>query len=58
LHILAAPRVDFAFETTLAACSLAGWLQELRGGGYAVDLVYFWLASADLAVSRVAERGK
>jgi predicted ABC-type ATPase len=34
----------------------AAWLAELREGGYKVDLVYFWLASADLAVARVAER--
>jgi predicted ABC-type ATPase len=56
LRALAAQRADFAFETTLAARSYAAWLAELREGGYRVDLVYFWLASADLAVARVTER--
>jgi len=56
LHALAEQRADFAFETTLAARSLAGWLQSLRDSGYVVHLVYFWLESADLAVNRVAER--
>lgn len=56
LRALAAQRADFAFETTLAARSYAPWLMELRDGGYRADLVYFWLASADLAVARVAER--
>jgi predicted ABC-type ATPase len=56
LHALADRRADFAFETTLAARSLAGWLQNLRHTGYAVHLVYFWLESADLAVARVARR--
>jgi predicted ABC-type ATPase len=56
LHALAEQRADFAFETTLAARSLAGWLHQLRQTGSAVHLVYFWLLSADLAVARVAER--
>jgi predicted ABC-type ATPase len=56
MHALAARRSDFAFETTLAARSLAGWLRNLRQNGYAVRLVYFWLESADLAVARVAQR--
>jgi predicted ABC-type ATPase len=58
LHALAAQRADFAFETTLAARSLAGWLRDLRQGGYHVRLVYFWLKSADLAVMRVSKRVK
>src|SRR5262249_12295904 len=56
LHALAAQRADFAFETTLAARSLAGWFQELRDAGYDVHLVYFWLTSPEVAVSRVADR--
>jgi predicted ABC-type ATPase len=56
LHTLAEQRASFAFETTLAARALAGWLKGLRQGGYAVHLVYFWLRSADLAVIRVARR--
>jgi predicted ABC-type ATPase len=56
LHALAEQRANFAFETTLAGRSYARWLRSLRVAGYAVDLVYFWLASADLAVARIAER--
>src|SRR5262245_50857903 len=51
LHKLAEQRADFAFETTLAARSLAGWLKGLRETGYTVHLVYFWLESAELAVA-------
>jgi predicted ABC-type ATPase len=56
LHKLADQRADFAFETTLAGRSYAPWLRALRQNGYSVRLVYFWLASADLAVARVAQR--
>jgi predicted ABC-type ATPase len=56
LHELAAERASFAFETTLAGRYYAGWLKSLRQSGYRVHLVYFWLASADLAAARVAER--
>jgi predicted ABC-type ATPase len=56
LHALAAERTDFAFETTLAARSLAGWLRSLRETGYFVHLAYFWLNNPDLAVARVRQR--
>jgi predicted ABC-type ATPase len=56
LHALAAQRASFAFETTLAGRSYARWLRSLRVAGYTAHLVYFWLASPDLAVARVAER--
>src|SRR5437588_3644180 len=56
LHALAEQRASFAFETTLAGRSYARWWRSLRAGGYAVHLVYIWLASADLAVARVKER--
>jgi predicted ABC-type ATPase len=49
-------RADFAFETTLAGRSHARFLQSLRDSGYRLHLVYFRLASEDLAVARVAER--
>jgi predicted ABC-type ATPase len=56
LHELAALRADFAFETTLSGQTTAPWLRSLRDVGYVIDLHYFWLASADLAVARVAHR--
>lgn len=58
LRELAESRQSFAFETTLAGRSYAGWLSRLRLVGYEIHLHYFWLTSADLAVMRVAERSK
>jgi predicted ABC-type ATPase len=56
MHKLVEQRVSFAFETTLAARSLASWFRGLRAGDYDVELFYFWVNSPDLAVARVAER--
>jgi predicted ABC-type ATPase len=56
LHELATQRKTFAFETTLAAKSYASWIQKLRDDGYALQLVFLWLRSPDLAVQRVRER--
>ncbi len=53
---LASQRASFAFETTLASRSFAGWLHDLKQGGYLVHVLYLWLPSADMAVERVAER--
>ena len=56
LHELAAKRRTFAFETTLSGRAYASWLTSLRVTGYEVQLFYYWLDSADAAISRVAER--
>lgn len=56
LDELAAARADFAFETTLAARTYAGWLSGLRVTGYEVYLYYYWLDSPELAIGRVAAR--
>jgi len=56
LDELAAQRVSFAFESTLSARSFAPWLRTLRADGYFVSLAYVWVASADIAVRRVARR--
>jgi predicted ABC-type ATPase len=56
MRVLAAAREDFAFETTLASRSFAPWLAGLQSGGYHVHLLFLWLRSPELAVSRVAER--
>jgi len=56
MHELAEHKRDFAFETTLSARTYAPWLAGLRQTGYEVFLYYYWLDSAELAVSRVAER--
>ena len=49
-------RRSFAFETTLASRSLASWITDLVHDGYAFNLVFLWLPSAELAVQRVADR--
>ena len=56
LRELAAQRVSFAFETTLASRSFVPWLRELRASGYEIHLLFLWLPSADFALDRVAER--
>jgi predicted ABC-type ATPase len=56
LHELGEKRVDFAFETTLASRSFAPWIVKLKATGYRFRLHYLWIPSADLAVTRVAER--
>lgn len=49
-------RKDFAIETTLASRSLAQRITRLREIGYQTRVIYLWISSADLAVSRVSDR--
>ncbi len=56
LDELAKERADFAFETTLAARTYAGWQANLRATGYEVHLYYYWIDSPELAINRVAGR--
>jgi predicted ABC-type ATPase len=56
LRQLAADGASFAFETTLASRNFIPWVKQLRDSGYAFDLNFFWLPTADLAVERVAIR--
>jgi len=58
LNELAAARADFAFETTLASKTFAPWIAELIKSGYEFHLVFLWLATAEAAVARVADRVK
>lgn len=53
---LARQRVRFGFETTLASRTFAPWLAKLRQDGYGVHIVFLWLPSPEMAVSRVAVR--
>lgn len=53
---LVVARRDFAFETTLSTRSFVLRLQKMRENGYKFKLIFLWLASSELAVSRVAER--
>lgn len=49
-------RVNFAFESTLAARSFAQKLIMLKESGYAFHIVFLWLPNEDFAINRVAER--
>jgi len=46
----------FAFETTLAARSYKETILLAQAMGYHVTLIYFWLASPEMAISRVKKR--
>jgi predicted ABC-type ATPase len=50
---LAELKVDFAFETTLAARTYAAWIRGLQEDAWSFRLVFVTLESADLAVDRV-----
>jgi predicted ABC-type ATPase len=56
LKDLAARRMNFAFETTLATRSYASWIRELVAAGYSFHLLFVALSSAELALERVADR--
>ncbi|MBI4605331.1 MAG: AAA family ATPase [Planctomycetes bacterium] len=53
---LAGALKSFAFETTLASRSFATFLREQQRRGYTVHVLYVWLSSENLAVTRVHER--
>ena len=58
LRALAGQKVSFAFESTLASRSFAPFLLRLKAQGYAVELIYLPLPSAQAAIDRVAFRVK
>lgn len=47
---------DFSIETTLATRSLLKMIKDAQSNGYYVTVLYFWLNSPELAVSRVHAR--
>lgn len=58
IHHLAEESATFAFETTLATLTFAPWIKALKSNGYQFHLIFLWLKSEDLAISRVQERIK
>lgn len=58
LRGLARRRQDFAFETTLASRGFIPMIKRLGRAGYRVHIVFLWLSSEHLAISRVAKRVK
>lgn len=49
---------NFAFETTLATKSYVNLIKRAKESGYQITLLFLWLHSPDLAVSRVENRVK
>jgi predicted ABC-type ATPase len=49
-------RTDFAFETTLSGRRWPRLLERLEAARYFTSLIYLWLPSDDLAVSRIRYR--
>ena len=56
LRELAQERKSFSFESTLAGRSYARWIEPLLNTGYEFHLYYATVRSADICVSRVAQR--
>jgi len=54
--ILMDEHVDFALETTLSTRSYVSLVKKSQQMGYVVTLLYFWLASPEMAFERVAKR--
>ena len=53
---LAKENNNFAFETTLASRTFAGWIEKLKERSFQFHLVFLWLRDVELAISRVADR--
>ena len=51
-----AERDSFAFETTLVGRGYMRLIEQWRGAGYRVKLIFLQLASAEEALARVAQR--
>ncbi len=49
---------DFAFETTLSGKSYLRFIKKLKQSGWKVELVYLFLPSIEMSISRVSERVK
>lgn len=58
VHQLAASKVSFAFESTLASRTFALFLSRCKAQGFRVQIFYIALPGAALAVNRVALRVK
>lgn len=56
LDKLASASKSFAFESTLSGKTYHAFLKRLSSLNYNLQLYYFWLQSADLAVARVKQR--
>jgi predicted ABC-type ATPase len=53
---LIAHGIDFAIETTLTTSTYQKTIRQAQSKGYEVTLLFFWLNSEELAISRVKQR--
>lgn len=56
INTLISERKTFALETTLSTRSYKRLLNEIRNDGYHIVLLFFWLASPEIAKDRVKSR--
>ena len=49
-------KATFAIETTLSTRSYVSLIKKAHKAGYQVELIFFWLASPEVAMQRVAKR--
>ena len=49
-------KTTFALETTLSTRSYVSLIKKAHKAGYQVELIFFWLASPEVAIERVAKR--
>lgn len=56
INYLLARNEDFCVETTLATRSLLRIITDAQSAGYEITLIYFWLASPQIAIERVRAR--
>ncbi|MDL2274875.1 zeta toxin family protein [Desulfosarcina sp. OttesenSCG-928-G10] len=56
LDALAAKKVNFAFETTLAARAFVPWIHSMQTAGYKIHLLFLALPDEKMAMQRVAAR--
>ena len=56
IKYLAENKIDFAFETTLAAKSFLPFVLHCKANGYKIILIYFYLRNVATAIKRVNNR--
>jgi predicted ABC-type ATPase len=56
IRFFAKRRATFAFETTLSGRSYLRLIRQLKKQGYEVHILFLWVKSVDVALSRVRER--
>ena len=56
IYYLLGNHMDFCVETTLATRSLMGIINDAKSRGYSIVILYFWLRSPEMAISRVKDR--